>query len=128
MKAWVFLPGLFLTALMPVLGVAQIPPTNPFNAVKILPGNLFGTQGAAGSGTGEEIRVMGHRRTLPVFFDSPIVTRYFEDGHTESRVTLWKGMTAHLKFGRDLDHDPVTGTNTSRFGEAYATSSPLLPR
>ena len=128
MKAWVFLPGLFLIALMPLFCVAQTPPTNPFNAVKILPGNLFGTQGAAGSGAGEEIRVMGHRRAPPVFFASPIVTRYFEDGHTESRVTLWKGMTAHLKFGRDLDHDPVTGTNTSRFGEAYATSSPLLPR
>jgi hypothetical protein len=128
MKAWVFLPGLFLIALMPLFCVAQTPPTNPFNAVKILPGKLFGTQGAAGSGAGEEIRVMGHRRAPPVFFVSPIVTRYFEDGHTESRVTLWKGMTAHLKFGRDLDHDPVTGTNTSRFGEAYATSSPLLPR
>ena len=71
MKAWVFLPGLLLIALMPLFCVAQTPPTNPFNAVKILPGNLFGTQSAAGSGAGEEIRVMGHRRAPPVFFRLP---------------------------------------------------------
>lgn len=31
---------------------------------------------------------------------------------------LWKGIPLTVQFGRDLDHDPVTGTNTSKFGDA----------
>ncbi len=105
--------------------------SNPFAGMPVLANTQLDSapsDPASVAGRNEEIRVLGHRMPRPMPVKPLIPQHQFADGHTEAYVPLWPGKTVLVRFGEDMDHDPVTGTGTSRFGEAYSETSPLRPR
>jgi len=81
----------------------------------------------ASASNDERIVVHATRTPRRTFFDSSPLHQ-FDDGHAEREVELAKGFRFTVATGEDIDHDPVTGTNIKRFGEAYADTSPTAHR